>query len=207
MRAHTLQSFQSIAPWAGSFLLHGILVLVLLFEGAQHARISEALPPGKVSLAVPARVVARPVVSVVTARKRVKLTAPDSKVALPHAAEVKTSDPEPVTTTAQAEPSGGGTAVLTVKERYLYGLRTRIEQNKTYPAMSKRLGETGRVLVSLALTRDGSIKDIAIQSGSSFDRLDHAALETVKAVARYEPIPAEITDDRIAVEVPIEYRL
>ena len=55
-----------------------------------------------------------------------------------------------------------------------------------YPAMSKRLGEQGKVLVRVLIGVDGTARQAEIQKSSGFDRLDQAALATVQRW-RYVP--------------------
>ena len=57
----------------------------------------------------------------------------------------------------------------------------------TYPAMSKRLGESGRVVVRVLIGPDGRAQDARIQRSSGFDRLDQVALETARDRWRYVP--------------------
>jgi protein TonB len=55
-----------------------------------------------------------------------------------------------------------------------------------YPAMSKRLGEQGKVLVRVLIGVDGTARQAEVQKSSGFDRLDQAALATVQRW-RYVP--------------------
>lgn len=49
-----------------------------------------------------------------------------------------------------------------------------------YPAISRRLGEQGQVLISALISKDGSATQARIEQSSGFQRLDQAALETVR---------------------------
>lgn len=49
-----------------------------------------------------------------------------------------------------------------------------------YPAQSKRLGEQGRVLVRVRIEIDGTASAAEVATSSGFQRLDLAALQTVK---------------------------
>ena len=49
----------------------------------------------------------------------------------------------------------------------------------TYPAMSKRLGEQGKVIVRVLIGADGIAQQAELRQSSGFDRLDQAALQTV----------------------------
>jgi protein TonB len=56
----------------------------------------------------------------------------------------------------------------------------------TYPAQSKRLGETGRVTVRVFIDPTGAAKDVRVDRGSGHPRLDEAALVAVQR-ARFKP--------------------
>ncbi len=90
---------------------------------------------------------------------------------------------------------------------YLLGLRQLIENRKVYPPQSRRMRESGTVLVALEVLRDGTIREVKLKAHSQFARLDRAALETVAGVQRYKPIPDSVSGDRVTVEVPIEFLL
>ncbi len=94
-----------------------------------------------------------------------------------------------------------------VKERYLYELRTLIEGRKIYPRFARSLRETGRVMVRFQVLRDGQIEGIELASGSSFQRLNQAAIELIKGIGKYRPIPGELVADKLTLELPIEYIL
>ena len=49
----------------------------------------------------------------------------------------------------------------------------------TYPAMSKRLGEQGKVVVRVLIGADGLPQKSELRQSSGFDRLDESALATV----------------------------
>jgi periplasmic protein TonB len=48
-----------------------------------------------------------------------------------------------------------------------------------YPAISKRLGEQGKVVLRVLIGTDGTAQRAEIQQSSGFERLDQAALATV----------------------------
>lgn len=55
-----------------------------------------------------------------------------------------------------------------------------------YPALSRRLGEQGKVVVRVLIEVDGTAREAEINQSSGFDRLDQAALE---AVLRWRYVP------------------
>jgi protein TonB len=75
-----------------------------------------------------------------------------------------------------------------------------------YPAQSRRLGEEGRVLLRVLVSEKGNAETVEIEAGSSFERLDRAALETVK---KWRFIPAKRNNQPISayVIVPIKFSL
>ena len=75
-----------------------------------------------------------------------------------------------------------------------------------YPALSRRLGEQGQVLLQVEVGTDGRAHKVAVKRSSGYPRLDHAALETVR---RWTFIPARLSRLAIAasVLVPISFSL
>lgn len=76
----------------------------------------------------------------------------------------------------------------------------------SYPALSRRNGETGRVLLRVQVGADGLPKNISIAESSNFSRLDEAAIAAVK---RWRFIPAKQGDTAIteSVLVPLNFQL
>lgn len=56
----------------------------------------------------------------------------------------------------------------------------------TYPAMSRRLAEQGKVLLDVLILANGTVGEIKLKQSSGFKRLDDAALQTVKQW-RFQP--------------------
>lgn len=73
-----------------------------------------------------------------------------------------------------------------------------------YPPMSRRLGETGRVLLRVLVSADGHADEVELGTSSGFERLDAAARQ---AVVRWRFVPARRGDERVAawVLVPISF--
>lgn len=76
-----------------------------------------------------------------------------------------------------------------------------------YPAMSKRLGETGRVIVRVLIGPDGRAQEARIQRSSGFDRLDQVALETARDRWRYRPGTRNGVPEAMWFNVPINFEL
>lgn len=75
-----------------------------------------------------------------------------------------------------------------------------------YPLLSRRQGETGKVLLLVQVSAQGAAAQVEIKQGSGFSRLDQAALD---AVRQWRFVPARLGDTAVAasVVVPITFRL
>lgn len=75
-----------------------------------------------------------------------------------------------------------------------------------YPALSRRTGEEGRVLLRVFVEANGLPSKVEIRSSSGSERLDQAALE---AVRRWKFVPARQGDRAVpaSVVVPIAFNL
>lgn len=75
-----------------------------------------------------------------------------------------------------------------------------------YPALSRRLGEEGRVMLRVFVDERGLPARVELRSSSSHDRLDEVALETVR---QWKFVPARRGDQPVSawVLVPISFSL
>lgn len=76
----------------------------------------------------------------------------------------------------------------------------------TYPVTSLRLGEQGKVVVRVLISKDGKAAQGEITQSSGFDRLDRAALRTVLGW-RYIPGQTNGQPQDMWFDVPITFRL
>ncbi|MBL8517936.1 MAG: energy transducer TonB [Betaproteobacteria bacterium] len=76
----------------------------------------------------------------------------------------------------------------------------------TYPPVSRRLMEQGKVLLHVRVDAQGLPTQIELKRGSGFSRLDDAALATVQRW-RFVPGKRNGVPESMWVEVPIEFRL
>ena len=75
-----------------------------------------------------------------------------------------------------------------------------------YPAMSKRLGEQGKVVVRVLIGVDGLVQKAEIRQSSGFERLDQAALMTAQRW-RYVPGKRGGVAEAMWFNVPINFVL
>lgn len=75
-----------------------------------------------------------------------------------------------------------------------------------YPALSRRLGEEGRVLVRVYVSVEGQAERVELRSTSGHARLDEVAVETVR---KWKFVPAKQGDKPVSawVLVPISFSL
>lgn len=76
----------------------------------------------------------------------------------------------------------------------------------SYPPLSRRLGEQGKVVVRVLIGVDGTAQQAEIRSSSGYDRLDQAALATVRSW-RYTPGRRNGVAEAMWFNVPINFVL
>jgi periplasmic protein TonB len=112
---------------------------------------------------------------------------------------------EQVVETTAAPSTPNTTEQNDIRDRYKSELRAKIEQNKYYPPASRRLGQTGTVVVAFTLLEDGHIINVRIDTPSRYDRLNESALDAVKKVHVFRPIPKELGESQMDIKVPVKF--
>ncbi len=92
-------------------------------------------------------------------------------------------------------------------QRYLIRLQYELEKRKVYPPEAKKKKYEGIVLVSFVIQKNGTITHINIVRGCLHPSLNKAALEILKKLKRFEPIPDKFKKDKWAIQVPIRYKI
>jgi TonB family protein len=189
-----------------SFLTHlamiGLLHGLLLFGGWHFFQDDLLSLPqvgeGIVKLKLASEVIRQ---STIREKKKTPLPVPEDQ-SLP---SVREEVPTAATTEGAHRPKVGKASALKLYEAEV---RSMIERNKSYPAMSKRLGHKGTVVVAFTLQKDGSIINLRIAKPSRFDRLDEAALDAVKKVKRFKPFPDEEGfGETMELSVPLNFKI
>jgi protein TonB len=109
------------------------------------------------------------------------------------------------------EGSDGGKGNLDelgkLKERFLIEKLSLISQiiqnNITYPYIARKMGWEGKVLISFVLTKEGKISFLIIERSSGYKVLDENAIDTIKKVSKYFPLPPL----DVKIKIPISYKL
>lgn len=164
--------------------------------------LSTTLNPGIIKLQVASRVVMnQPRVETVKPKAKPK------KATLPQLPKQETVEEEVHQESVQlgTEKGEGSRGSADVLALYKAELRAKIDQNKFYPPLSRRLGQTGTVVVAFTLEQDGNIIDVKIDSPSQYERLNVSALEAVKKVEKFRPIPSEYGQTRMEIKVPVKF--
>ncbi|MCE2745483.1 MAG: TonB family protein [Burkholderiales bacterium] len=110
----------------------------------------------------------------------------------PQSTPVATAPPSPPSPPVQqAAPAPEAPAPVTPPRTDAAHLNNPAPQ---YPALSRRLGEQGRVMLDVYILTDGSVGEIKLNRSSGFPRLDNAALQAVKT---WKYVPAKRGDKPI----------
>jgi protein TonB len=65
------------------------------------------------------------------------------------------------------------------------------------------MGWEGKVLISFVLTKEGKISFLIIERSSGYKVLDENAIDTIKKVSKYFPLPPL----DVKIKIPISYKL
>ena len=138
-------------------------------------------------------------------KKPAEETTTDSRSATLKRIQPATQSP-PKTNAPLSHNSQAQTAVLAPITPAQFDAAYLQNPKPTYPALSRRLGEQGNVLLSVFVNEDGRAENVRLQKSSGYERLDHAAIE---AVSRWRFAAATQGDRLIAswVNIPIKFVL
>ena len=75
-----------------------------------------------------------------------------------------------------------------------------------YPAVSKRMNETGTTIVRVYIDADGKVLDIQLKKSSGYDRLDQAVLDGIRRW-RFKPGTSNGEPKAMWVNVPMKWEL
>ncbi len=102
----------------------------------------------------------------------------------------------------RALASGQGTSLTPPK----FGVAYLNNPAPKYPAIAKRMGEQGRVMLRVLVSVNGAADEVKLLASSGSELLDESA---VKAVRRWKFIPAKLGEAAVAawVQVPIVFKL
>jgi TonB family protein len=158
--------------------------------------------PGVMKLQVASQMIMNPV----PVSKKVNKVLPKSSPASTQNADKVIETQKMVEQSATGSSTGtSDTSNADALSAYKAELRAIIDQNKYYPTMSRRLGQTGTVVVAFTLLHDGHIINVRIDKPSQYERLNSSALDAVKKVERFKPIPKEVREGKMDIKVPVKF--
>ncbi|AFL73191.1 energy transducer TonB [Thiocystis violascens] len=110
------------------------------------------------------------------------------------------------------QPSGsGGESASAVRDRseqeYLSALQQAIKRHQNYPMEARRRQQTGIATVAFVIRPDGRIDQIRLAKGSGQSALDRAALDALRRLGRFKPIPTSLGRSSWPLRVPIRFDL
>ena len=91
--------------------------------------------------------------------------------------------------------------------RYQDMVKQRIEQARRYPLWAKKQGFEGVVSLKFAILPNGTTENIKTLSSSGYETLDQAAVQAIKTVGHFPPIPDGMRTTQIQMEVAIVFKL
>ena len=94
-----------------------------------------------------------------------------------------------------------------LESEYLAKVKNKIEKNKVYPKVAKRLNQTGKVIVSFDILKDGKITNIKIIHKKKKKKLDEASIELLTNIGFFEAIPNELNKTVWNIQIPINYQI
>lgn len=200
------------ALWALQTGLHrGVVALpvpvVLVSEWVQPPRPQPARPP---PVARPGASSKPSVSSMVPKAVAQPTPVPQAVADAPPSANAPTGTTQPAAALAPIAATGVATPVVApapVKDELPSSDADYLQNPKpAYPAMSKRLGEQGRVVVRVRIGADGVPLQAEIGKSSGFERLDQAALATTMRW-RYVPGTRGGVPQSMWFSVPINFVL
>ena len=125
----------------------------------------------------------------------------------PTAVSAPPAPPTPAVPAAAATPDPSPAPAAPAPPKTITSGVEYIQQPKVeFPAASKRMGETGTVMVRVLIDEQGRPESMSIQKSSGFPRLDEAAKLALR-YARFKPNIEDGKATRVYVIAPIVFRL
>ena len=103
--------------------------------------------------------------------------------------------------------AGKAPQTATLRDKYLQLVRTRIEENRRYPLVARKLGLEGQVLVRFVIAPDGGLKEVKLGESCGNWSLDEAALAAVRAAEPFPAPPDEVFPGPAAMQIVIAFSL
>lgn len=106
------------------------------------------------------------------------------------------------------EKSDSGGTRGTLENEYLIEIRSRIDQQLTYPNYLRKRRLQGHLDLRIVLHPSGRLDSIQIQRTSNYPDLDQFVLESIQEIlADSLPPPQVALQDKMILRIPIEFKL
>ncbi len=184
------------------FLTHLVIVVILhlIFLIARGLEIPQSVQRDSKNVVVMSIMESRTETSVPENRPKPKVKPKIPKKSVKAKEEVSEVIEETV-----AAPTSKSIGVKDLLAQYKEALRARIDAEKFYPTMSRRMGQRGTAIVAFTLLKDGHIINARVLKSSGYSRLDEAAKAAVTSVKEFDPIPDEIGVNSMDLEIPVKF--
>jgi protein TonB len=110
-------------------------------------------------------------------------------------------------TSGRSGGAASGRSTAKAEAAYLAALQRAIARHQRFPNDARRRRQTGVVTLSFVVQGDGRIRQVSIAKSSGEASLDEAAVQAMKRLNRFKPIPAVIGRREWAMRVPIRFDL
>ncbi len=197
--------------FAVTVVLHVLLIGALLSYAPARKALSSAAPIVVSLIAAP--VLEEPVVPPKPLPPRAmnklapqqRIPVPEPLMTAPIAAALEPLAPEPAHSSPDVPPSPAPTAPVPI-DPPSFTASYLDNPAPEYPPLARRSGEQGRVILRVHVTADGKADAVELRTSSGSQRLDQAAIETVK---RWRFVPARQGSNAVTawVLVPIAFSL
>jgi protein TonB len=190
-----LMAFASLAPRAPQ-VAAPVLMVSLHQKQAAAASVAMSVPPSDVPRKRPVRRHESP-----AAASAAPVTV--REVPLPAAPSL------PVIAAAVTEVPPLALDPVLLPEAYFQRLSRLVRIELLYPRDAHRRGEQGLAVVRVSLTRDGTVLDASITQGTGFPALDREAVDVIRRIGRFPPIPGDLRPDVSAfvLDQPVSFRI
>ncbi|MEM5344718.1 energy transducer TonB [Paraburkholderia azotifigens] len=126
------------------------------------------------------------------------------EISAPETAPAPPAPTAPVAPAAPAAPAAKPVMSITAPKDASHLNCSIVEP--TYPAMSRRRGETGRAVVQFILSASGRIENVELKKSSGYDRLDQAALDAIRS-SSCKPYVVDGEATRVPAVQPFDFSL
>ena len=113
----------------------------------------------------------------------------------------------PALNTDTAPRRAAGEPAADTVDRIKSHLYTDLARHFDYPALARRRGWEGRVMLALNVASDGQLQQIRVARSSGFAILDDSALQSLRQVDRIGEAAALLKGRMLAMQIPVIYRL